>query len=155
MAKSDSRRGPPRKQEKQSQTQPKPWTVMLYMAASRDEQTEAAAIRDLKELEKIGTTRTCNVIVQIDRRWPGYSERYCVRKGVSEFRDTFPPAADLRKFFKENDPEELGEFYTKYPEELCKLLGAKDAKRIEEVFWRQRSGRSAQGLQHRKSHSLP
>ena len=100
MSKSDSRRSP-QGTKRNVQTQPKPWTVMLYMAASRDEQTEAAAIRDLKELEKIGATDQCNVIVQIDRRWPGYSERYCVRKGVSEFRDTFPPAADLRKFFKE------------------------------------------------------
>ena len=35
----------------------KPWTVMLYMAASQDEQTEAAAIRDLQELEKVGIYR--------------------------------------------------------------------------------------------------
>jgi hypothetical protein len=103
---------------------PKPWTVMLYMAASRDEQTEAAAIRDLKELEKIGTTDQCNVIVQIDRRWPGYSERYCVRKGSSELRGSFPPAGNLRAFLKTGDLAGLGEIYApENAEGLHKLLG--------------------------------
>jgi hypothetical protein len=63
----------------------KPWTVMLYMAASKNEKTEQAAIRDLRELEKVGTDdSTLNVLVQIDRNWPGYAERYCVRKSFSE-----------------------------------------------------------------------
>ena len=59
----------------------KRWTVMLYMAASKDEQTERAAVRDLTELEKVGTTddSKLNVLVQIDRKWPGYAERYCIR----------------------------------------------------------------------------
>lgn len=66
------------------------WTVMLYMAASKDPRTEQAAIRDLRELEKVGTTKNVNVIVQIDRDWPGYGERYCVRKGFSEFCEPLP-----------------------------------------------------------------
>ncbi len=76
---------------------PKKWTVMLYMATtvdssrdgaaptSRADQTERAAIRDLLELEKVGTTARVNVVVQIDRPWPGYAERYCIKKGGSEF----------------------------------------------------------------------
>src|SRR4029453_13443445 len=72
--------------------EPKPakhkrWTVMLYMAAAQDERTEQAAIRDLKEMEKVGSDdSTLNVLVQIDRKWPGYPECYCVKKGFSEGR---------------------------------------------------------------------
>ena len=61
----------------------KRWTVMLYMAASKDEQTEQAAIRDIRELERVGSTKDVNVLVQIDRRWPGYAERYYVERGIS------------------------------------------------------------------------
>jgi hypothetical protein len=62
------------------------WTVMLYMAASQDERTEQAAIRDLKELEKVGSDdSTVNVLVQIDRQWPGYAERYWIKKHPSQF----------------------------------------------------------------------
>jgi hypothetical protein len=63
------------------------WTVMLYMAASKDEQTEQAAIRDIKELEKVTATKDLNVLVQIDRRWPGYAERYVVENGISTQRE--------------------------------------------------------------------
>jgi hypothetical protein len=112
----------------------KPWTVMLYMAASKDEQTEAAAIRDLEELEKIGTTKEVNVLVQIDRKWPGYSERYVVRKGGSELRGSFPDAAALKRFFDTDAPEQLGEFYTANTEVLRKLLGVKDAGELRKCF---------------------
>jgi len=63
------------------------WTVMLYMAASKDEQTEQAAIRDIRELERGSPkeTKDLNVLVQIDRRWPGYAERYRVEEGYSRF----------------------------------------------------------------------
>src|SRR5262245_45431720 len=64
------------------------WTVMLYMAASKDEQTEQAAIRDIKELERVATSKDLNVLVQIDRRWPGYAERYVVEQGYSKLRAT-------------------------------------------------------------------
>src|SRR4029450_4284049 len=72
--------------------EPKPakhkrWTVVLYMAAAQDERTEQAAIRDLKEMEKVGSDdSTLNVLVQIDRQWPGYPECYSLKKGLSQGR---------------------------------------------------------------------
>ena len=61
------------------------WTVMVYMAAVRDDQqTERAAIRDLREMERVGSTANVRVVVQLDRDWPGTPERYVVYKGVSE-----------------------------------------------------------------------
>jgi len=52
------------------------WTVMLYMAASKDEQTESAAILNAQQLQEYGARDGLNLLVQIDRRWPGYAERY-------------------------------------------------------------------------------
>jgi len=108
----------------------KPWTVMLYMAASLDEQTEAAAIRDLEELEKIGTTDRLNVVVQIDRKWPGYSERYCLRKSGSEPHGSFPVAENLKKFLHEGNPAELGAMFTEYGDVLLRVLGARNADEL-------------------------
>ncbi len=54
------------------------------MAASKGDQTEAAAIRDLREMEKVGSTDEIAVAwQQIDRDWPGHPERYLVDKGRS------------------------------------------------------------------------
>ena len=47
----------------------KDWTVMVYMAA--DNNLEAAAIDDLNEMERIGSTSQVDIVVQIDRI-PGY-----------------------------------------------------------------------------------
>jgi Clostripain family len=103
----------------------KDWTVMLYMAASKDEQTERAAIRDLRELERVGTTDHVNVLVQIDRQWPGYAERYRVREGHSDFCIGLPGTNNIVS--RQNsgnprnsgDPEVLNAFVTwcreKYP----------------------------------------
>ena len=40
----------------------------------------------LQELQKVGTTDNVNVVVQIDRRWPGYSERYLCEKAEPAVR---------------------------------------------------------------------
>ena len=109
----------------------KPWTVMLYMAASKDEKTEAAAIRDLEELQKVGTTANANVIVQIDRKWPGYSERYRIRKGGSELCGSFPSAKNLRSFFDTGNPRKLQDFYTADTEALRKLPGARNGEELK------------------------
>jgi hypothetical protein len=53
---------------------------MLYMVASKDEQTESAAIRNVRQLQEFGARDGLNLLVQIDRRWPGYPERYRVTK---------------------------------------------------------------------------
>ena len=56
------------------------WTVMVFMAASKDDgETERAAIRDLREMGRVDPGPV-NVVVQIDRVWPGSAERYLIRK---------------------------------------------------------------------------
>ena len=84
MAKTSNR---PRPTPSQTAGTPPPvnWTVMVYMAANRDDaETERAAIRDLRELQRVGSTEAVKVVVQLDRTWPGIPERYVVREGVSE-----------------------------------------------------------------------
>jgi len=75
--------------KKQNGKEPVPepdWTVMIYMAASKEDQgiTEAAAVRDLRELEQVGTSPQVSVVVQIDRLWPGTAERYRIHRNRAE-----------------------------------------------------------------------
>src|SRR4029077_19307705 len=103
------------------------WTVMLYIAADhpnpdRAAITEQAAIRDIKELEQIGSTDDLNILVQIDRSWPGYPERYWIKKGHSEPCEPFgaligkrniPPKPKSRSgnsSSSSGDPNSLKEF---------------------------------------------
>jgi hypothetical protein len=84
----------------------KRWTVMLYMAASKDVQTEQAAIRDIRELERVGSTKDVNVLVQIDRGWPGYAERYYVERGISRLDEPLKGTRNINS----GKPEVLREF---------------------------------------------
>ena len=58
---------------------------MVYMAASQEDRgiTEAAALRDIRELQQIGTTPRVAVAVQLHRQGPG-PERYTVVKGDTQ-----------------------------------------------------------------------
>src|SRR5262249_39831131 len=66
--------------QKSEAGKPNTWTVMLFMAASKDEQTESVAIRQIKQLQEFGAKDDLNLLIQIDRRWPGYAERYRITK---------------------------------------------------------------------------
>ncbi|PIP08843.1 MAG: hypothetical protein COX51_02100, partial [Syntrophobacteraceae bacterium CG23_combo_of_CG06-09_8_20_14_all_50_8] len=41
------------------------WTVMVYMAG--DNNLDGAALRDIAEMAKVGSTKDVNVLVQLDR----------------------------------------------------------------------------------------
>jgi len=61
----------------------KPWTIMVYMAAAKDGETEKAAIEDIKdEMEKADTSQV-NVIVQLHRPWPKSPQLFRVANGGS------------------------------------------------------------------------
>ena len=116
------------------------WTVMVYMAASKDDQTEDAAIRDLREMEKVGSSKDVAVVVQIDRDWPGHPERYVVEKGGSkQFRVTSKviewwvkqssdPARSDEQRANTGNPEVLDEF-------LTTVYGAYDSDYYLLVLW--------------------
>ena len=41
------------------------WTVMVYMAG--DNNLDGAALRDIEEMTRVGSTKDVNVLVQLDR----------------------------------------------------------------------------------------
>ena len=58
----------------------KKWTVMIYMAAARDEETERAALADLRELERVGSSKDVEIVVQLHRLWPRQPQRFRVER---------------------------------------------------------------------------
>ncbi len=62
------------------------------------------AVRDLREMERVGSNETVNVVVQINRSWPGRPQRYKVLRGTSQLDDQKIVHAEMGK------PATLGEF---------------------------------------------
>jgi Clostripain family len=58
---------------------PRPWTVMVYMAADNDAALDAIAVRDIREMER-GANGDADVVVQINRAWPDSFQCYEIRK---------------------------------------------------------------------------
>ena len=54
------------------------WTVMVYMAG--DNNLESAAMVDLKEMAKVGSTSDVNIVVQLDRERDNITKRIRVLK---------------------------------------------------------------------------
>jgi hypothetical protein len=96
--------------------EPKPanhkrWTVMLYMAAAKDERTEQAAMDDIKELEKVDIDESkLNVLIQIDRQWPGYAERFRIEKVEGEKKRKSVPWKPLEVRVR-NIPDKKGRYF--------------------------------------------
>lgn len=59
----------------------KTWNVLVFLNA--DNNLDSFGVKDLAEMEKVGSTDDVNVIVQMDRYAAG-AKRYFVRKGTSE-----------------------------------------------------------------------
>jgi Clostripain family len=126
------RKGPPKRTKPQ-----KKWTVMLYMAATVDDQpvepTEQAAINDLTELEKadLKEESPVNVVVQVHRRWPLYAQRYRVRNGFSELVTSFPDPGELNA-----ENHDLFEKFSGVEdrEALCVLTDTKDYEELHSRF---------------------
>jgi hypothetical protein len=76
MAKKNARvpSRPKRKKKELKRGPAKPWTVMLYMAASQDEQTEAAAIRDSKNWKRRHNQDVTSSSKSIDGPYPSVTK---------------------------------------------------------------------------------
>jgi hypothetical protein len=64
----------------------KKWTVMVYMAADTDDELDGLAVQDLREMEQVGTNDHLNIVVQINRRWPGTPQLYVIEKSDDDSR---------------------------------------------------------------------
>ncbi len=93
------------------------WTVGIYMAG--DEDLDGAGIRDIIEMEQVGSDDFVNILVQLDRRTPyftsakiwGDTRRYKIIKGVTTTANQMIslPISRLGEI-NTGDPESLKDF---------------------------------------------
>jgi hypothetical protein len=58
----------------------KQWTVLVYLAG--DNNLDAAAMTDLEEMKRVGSTPDVDLVAQLDRSGGGHaSKRYHLKKG--------------------------------------------------------------------------
>jgi hypothetical protein len=76
---------------------------MVYMAAHLDTELDAAAVKDLREMESARLDSNVHVYVQIDRHWPDYAQRYQI-KGQQAVSRSIDKAAST------GSPESLSRF---------------------------------------------
>jgi len=96
------------------------WTVMVYMAG--DNNLDGAALRDIEEMARVGSTKDVNILVQLDRLEDKKTRRFLITKGGGYERDC------LETFGETNtgDPKVLEDFLTwsteRYPAERYFLI---------------------------------
>jgi hypothetical protein len=96
------------------------WTVMAYMAG--DNNLDGAALRDIDEMAKVGSTKDVNCLVQLDRIEDKLTRRFRITKGGGYDRDC------LETFGETNtgDPRILEDFLKwsieRYPAEKYFLI---------------------------------
>ena len=78
------------------------WTVMIYMAG--DNNLESAAMVDLKEMAKVGSTSAVNIVVQLDRERDSITKRIRVLKKGHTSPTLLLPETDT------GDPAVLADF---------------------------------------------
>jgi hypothetical protein len=84
----------------QAATNKAKWTVMVYMAAGDDAGLDAYAVSDLQEMERAGVGPDINLVVQMDRFWPGLGQRYRISRDGTELVEgnvTDPSTPDATK----------------------------------------------------------
>lgn len=79
------------------------WTVMVYMAG--DNNLESAAMVDLKEMAKVGSTSDVNIVVQLDRERDNITKRIRVLKKGHTSPTLLLPETDT------GDPAVLTDFF--------------------------------------------
>jgi len=80
------------------------WTVMVYMAG--DNNLDGAALRDIEEMARVGSTKDVNCLVQLDRLEDRKTRRFLITQGGGYKRDC------LETFGETNtgDPKVLEDF---------------------------------------------
>jgi hypothetical protein len=96
------------------------WTVMAYMAG--DNNLDGAALRDIDEMAKVGSTKDVNCLVQLDRIEDKLTRRFRITKGGGFDRDCIEKFGDTNT----GDPQVLYDFVRwaveKYPAERYFLI---------------------------------
>jgi hypothetical protein len=83
----------------------KQWTIMVYLAG--DNNLDSAAVTDLEEMKKVGSTPEVDVVAQVDRSGGGHAtNRYHLKKGGTLAADAVESLGETNT----GDPEVLGSF---------------------------------------------
>ncbi len=82
----------------------KSWTFMVYMAG--DNNLDPDGVQDLKEMKKVGSTDSINVIAQFDRASGHTAKRYYIRKGGKVAADAVASMGKVNT----GDPKRLMDF---------------------------------------------
>jgi hypothetical protein len=80
------------------------WTVMVYMAG--DNNLDDAALRDIVEMAKVGSTKDVNILVQLDRIEDKLTRRFRITKGGGFKKDCLDSFGDTNT----GDPQVLHDF---------------------------------------------
>lgn len=85
-------------------TQPKKWTILVYLAGDNNLDTEG--VKDLAEMAKVGSNNDINVIAQFDRAGTKGTQRFYITKGGGYTRDSIMNLGETNC----GDPEILIDF---------------------------------------------
>ncbi len=80
------------------------WTFMVYMAG--DNNLDGAALRDIEEMARAGSTKDVNVLVQLDRLEDNLTRRFRITKGGGFKKDCIQTFGDTNT----GDPQILYDF---------------------------------------------
>jgi Clostripain family len=117
-----------------NQTAEKQWTVMVYLAG--DNSLDAAAMTDLEEMKKVGSSADVDVIAQLDRSGGGHATtRYHLKKGGALEGDAVGDLGETNT----GDPAVLESF-------LQWGMGTFPAKRFLVVLWNHGAGWSDEDI---------
>ena len=93
---------------------------MVYMA--EDNNLDGAALRDIEEMTRVGSTKDVNVLVQLDRLEDKKTRRFLITKGGGYDRDCVETFGETNT----GDPQVLDDFLTwsveRYPAERYFLI---------------------------------
>ncbi len=108
---------------KEDTTAPKKkWTIMHYSAA--DNNLTSYLVKDVNEMEAVGSTNTMNIIVQLDKGGKD-CKRYYLKKDGNMYEITSPVIKDMGQV-NMSDPKVLADFIAstmkKYPAEHYALI---------------------------------
>jgi hypothetical protein len=83
------------------------WTIMVYLAG--DNNLDGAGVADLREMKKVGSSASVNVVAQFDRAGTrGTTKRFYLRKGTDLAKDAVQDLGETDT----GDPKVLREFFT-------------------------------------------
>jgi hypothetical protein len=116
------------------QASEKEWTVMVFLNA--DNNLESFGYMDMQEMEKVGSTKDVNVVVQFDPISPRGSQRVLIEKSTKPYTKTNEYHSPVLEDMPEQD---MGSYKT-FVDFVVWGMRSFPAKKYAVVFWNHGSG---------------